>query len=324
MSILVVAEMREGELRNASLSAVSAAKALSALVGAPFDILLLGRGAVKTLPMLKNLGAATVLFSEAPAVAQYTAEAHGLAAAQLVRARGYKYALAAATSFGKDLMPRLAGLLNAGMVSEAVGFEKSGEALVYRRFLYAGNAVAKVAVDTPVAVLTVRETAFAAAEPSGPEANVVDAGVSVDPQTLHARFVEYRLTKSDRPSLTAAPVVVGAGRGVKDAAGLKLVEGLADALGAALGGTRAVVDEGLLPNDLQIGQTGRIVAPDLYIACGVSGAIQHVAGIKDAKVIVAVNKDPQAPIFEIADYGLVADLSQALPELTEKIRSLRS
>jgi len=324
MSILVIAELREGLLKTASLSAVAAGKALSELTGFPFDILALGKGAGAAAESLKNLGAATVLVSEAEAVADYLAEAHAAAAAELVRSRGYKTVLAAATTTGKDLMPRLAGLLDAGMVSDVTGFAREGDVIEYLRPMYAGNAVARVVVETPVAVLTVRETAFDAAKPGAFASAVEEVQVNVGEAAGKARFVEYRLTRSERPALTEAAFVVSAGRGVKDASGVRLIEKLADALGAALGASRAVVDEGLLPNDLQVGQTGKIVAPDLYIACGISGAIQHVAGMKDSKVIVAINKDEEAPIFEVADYGLVADLAKAVPELTEKIRDLRS
>ncbi len=324
MAILLIAEMREGEVRHATFPAVTAAKQLAELLGTEFDILLLGKGAQAGAEQLKDLGAANVLWSEAEAVAEYTAEAHAQAAADLVNEKGYTAVLAAATTTGKDLMPRLAGLLDAGMVSDAIGFEKGDEGIVYLRPMYAGNAIARVVIDTPIHCMTVRETAFDAATPGAGSAAVAEAPVNVDAGGLKAKFVEYQLTKSERPELTEAKVVVSAGRGVKDAEGVKLIEQLADALGAALGASRAVVDEGLLPNDLQVGQTGKIVAPDLYIACGISGAIQHVAGMKDAKVIVAINKDEEAPIFEVADYGLVDDLFKAVPKLIEKVQAARA
>jgi electron transfer flavoprotein alpha subunit len=317
MSVLVIAELRQGVLRSPTFPAISAGKALAAVLGSSFDILVLGQSAKGAAESLAGHGAATVYYNEAPALADYTAEAHASAAASLVREKGYKAALTAATSTGKDLMPRLAGLLGAGMVSDVIGFEAG----VYLRPMYAGNAIARLASDTPVTVLTARETAFDPSQPGGSSSAVSEAAVPAE--AGGAKFVGFQLTQSARPSLTEAAVVVSAGRGMKDAAGVQLVEQLADALNAALGASRAVVDEGLLPNDLQVGQTGKIVAPDLYIACGISGAIQHVAGMKDSKVIVAINKDEEAPIFEVADYGLVADAMKAIPELVAKIKAVR-
>jgi electron transfer flavoprotein alpha subunit len=320
MSILVIAELREGDVRHATYPAITAAKQLADVAKTDYDLLVLGTGAKAGADKLKDFGAKNVFWSEAPAVAAYTAEGHAAAAAALVTEKGYTAALAAATTTGKDLMPRLAGLLGAGMVSDVVCFD-AGPA--YVRPMYAGNALAKVAVDTPVATLTVRETAFDAAAPGGPAAAVTEFAVNVDPASLKSRFVGYQLSKSARPELTEAKSIVSAGRGVKDASGIALVEQLADLLGAAMGASRAVVDEGLVPNDLQVGQTGKIVAPDLYIACGISGAIQHVAGMKDAKTIVAINKDEEAPIFEVADYGLVGDLFKLLPGLIQKIKEAK-
>ncbi|MBE0617850.1 MAG: electron transfer flavoprotein subunit alpha/FixB family protein, partial [Proteobacteria bacterium] len=237
---------------------------------------------------------------------------------------GYTAALSPATTTGKDMMPRMAALLDAGMVSDVIAFEKGAAGTVYVRPMYAGNAEASVAVETPVHVLTVREAAFDAAAPGGVPAAVAEVPVAVEPASLKAKFVSYELTKSARPELTEAKAIVSVGRGVKDADGVKMVEQLADLLGAALGASRAVVDEGLLPNDLQVGQTGKIVAPDLYFALGISGAIQHVAGMKGSKVIVAINKDEEAPIFEVADYGLVDDVFKAVPKLVEKIKAAKA
>jgi len=321
MSILVIAELREGEVRHATYPALTAAKQLAEVVKTDYDVLVLGTGAKAGAEKLKDFGAKNVLWSEAAAVGAYTAEGHAAAAAPLVKEKGYTAVLAAATTTGKDLLPRLAGVLGAGMVSDVVCFDAGP---VFIRPMYAGNALAKVAVDTPVAVLTVRETAFDAAAPGGAAASVSELAVSVDAGSLKARFMGYQLSKSARPELTEAKAIVSAGRGVKDAAGIALVEQLADALGAALGASRAVVDEGLVPNDLQVGQTGKIVAPDLYIACGISGAIQHVAGMKDSKTIVAINKDEEAPIFEVADYGLVDDVFKVIPKLIEKIKAAKA
>ncbi len=318
MSILIVAELRDGEVRSSNYPVIAAAKALGAINGATYDILALGKGAVAAAEVLKGFGAANVFYSEADVVADYTAEAYAAATAAVAADKGAKVVMAAATTTGKDVMPRLAGLIGAGMVSDVIGFEADG----YLRPMYAGNAIGKIAVDTDVAVMTVRETAFDAAAAGG-DAAVSEVSFDVDAGSLKARFVEYKLTESGRPDLAEASIIVSGGRGVKDADGMKVVEELADLLGAAVGASRAVVDEGFVPNDLQVGQTGKIVAPDLYIACGISGALQHVAGIKDSKVIVAINKDEEAPIFEVADYGLVADMHKVLPELIEKIKAAK-
>ncbi|PLX44634.1 MAG: electron transfer flavoprotein subunit alpha [Deltaproteobacteria bacterium] len=312
MSTLVIAESRQGDLRAATYNTIAAAKAK----GGDFDILLLGSGSAAGADSLKEFGAGTVYYSEADAVAEYTAESYAKTAAALVGEKGYTAVMMGATTTGKDMIPRLGGLLGAGMVSDVIGFDGAN----YLRPMFAGNAIATIEVNTPVAVMTVRETAFDAAAPSGGASAVAEAAAVGDDR---AKFIEYRLTESSRPDLGAASIIVSAGRGVKDAEGVKQVEALADLLGAAVGASRAVVDEGLLPNDLQVGQTGKIVAPDLYIACGISGAIQHVAGMKDSKVIVAINKDEEAPIFEVADYGLVADFAKAVPEFMEKVKALK-
>ncbi|NTU60186.1 MAG: electron transfer flavoprotein subunit alpha/FixB family protein [Deltaproteobacteria bacterium] len=321
MSIAVIAELREGEVRHATLPAITAARQLAEVTKTGYDLILMGTGAKAGAEKLKDYGAANVLWSEAAALASYTAEGYAAAVAALVAEKGYTVVLAPATTTGKDMQPRLAGLLGAGMVSDVVCFDQGPS---YVRPMYAGNALAKVAVDTPVHVITIREAAYDVAAPTGGSANVAEFACAVDAGSLKARFVEYQLSKSARPELAEAKIIVSAGRGVKDAAGVQLIEQLADAFGAALGASRAVVDEGLVPNDLQVGQTGKIVAPDLYIACGISGAIQHVAGMKDAKVIVAINKDEEAPIFEVADYGLVGDLFQAVPKLIEKVKEAKA
>jgi electron transfer flavoprotein alpha subunit len=321
MSILVIAEIREGVLRPATYAAVAAGQSLAEQTGLGMDLLLLGKGAKSAAEASLGQGG-SVYVSEAGAVAEYTAEGHAAAAAQLVQEKGYTFVLTPATTTGKDLMPRLAGLLDAGMVSDVIRFEKGEDGVVYTRPMYAGNADAKVVVDTAIQTCTVRETAFDAVAPAAGSAT--ELAVELDPASLKAKFVSFNLTQSARPELTEAKVVVSAGRGTKDAEGVKLIEQLADTLGAALGASRAVVDEGLAPNDLQVGQTGKIVAPDLYIACGISGAIQHAAGIKDSKVIVAINKDEEAPIFEVADYGLVDDLFKAVPKLIEKIQAAKA
>jgi electron transfer flavoprotein alpha subunit len=253
----------------------------------------------------------------------YLAVASAPAIAELMKEKGFSYALAPASTFGKDLMPRVAGILDAPMASDIEGLSKGEEGLLIKRSMYAGNAVATVVLLGEPKLMTVRQTAFDAAREEG-NAPVEKLDISVDKDSLKTAFVTMKATESERPELTEARVVVSGGRGVKSAENFKLIEDLADLLDAAIGTSRAAVDAGWAPNDWQVGQTGKIVAPELYIAVGISGAIQHLAGMKDSKVIVAINKDEEAPIFQMADYGLVADLFKVVPELLEELKKLKA
>jgi electron transfer flavoprotein alpha subunit len=210
------------------------------------------------------------------------------------------------------------------MASDVAGISKEGAEIRFLRPIYAGNANATVAVDTPVKVVAVRATAFEAAKPAGAPSEVRKVAVNLDAASQKMKFVAYKATESTRPELADARVVVSGGRGLKGPENFKLIEGVADVLGGAVGATRAIVDAGWVPNDLQVGQTGKVVAPELYIAVGLSGAIQHLAGMKDSKVIVAINKDEEAPIFKVADYGLVEDLFKAVPELIEALKKAKA
>jgi electron transfer flavoprotein alpha subunit len=222
---------------------------------------------------------------------------------------------------GKDLFPRLAARLGAPMASEITSI---GDDHTFVRPMYAGNAMATVELDGPIKVLTVRGTAFDAAKPGDSAAPVEKQDAEIDAAALKMEFVSFNATKSDRPQLTEARIIVSGGRGLKSGENFKTVlEPLVDEMGAAMGASRAAVDAGFVPNDLQVGQTGKVVAPELYIAVGISGAIQHLAGMKDSKVICAINKDEEAPIFAVADYGLVADLFKAVPEMAEEIKKLK-
>ena len=317
--ILVLAEQQGGKLTRATLSAVTAARQLAQIVGGGFDIAVVGTGLDPLAAQLSAYGAGAVLALEHEALAGYTAQAYAQAFAGAAQATGAKFVVAAATGVGKDTTPRVAARLGAGMASDVVGLFAHGGGVAYKRPMWAGNVIGAVQIETGVQVFTVRPTEFPAAEPSGGASPVEKGAASVDVASLRMKYVGLDKVESSRPELTDASVVVSGGRGLKEAANFKLVERLADTLGGAVGASRAVVDAGWVPNDWQVGQTGKVVAPKLYIAVGISGAIQHLAGMKGSKTIVAINKDAEAPIFQVADYGLVADLFAAAPELTEKL-----
>ena len=316
-NVLVVAEQSGGHARKATLHAISAGRALAQRTGGQLHLALLGKGVT---PLAKELEAygATVHLADAPALEHYLAETFAPVVAAIAKACQAVYVGAAATAFGKDLVPRVAAQLGAACATEVLGFGGSGAQVTFQRPMWAGNVLAEVELATPVKCFTVRATEFPAAQKQGTGSTAAVA-VNVDPAASKTRFVEFKEVKSARPDLTEARVVVAGGRGTKG--DFKELEGLADDLNAALGASRAAVDAGWVPNDWQVGQTGKVVAPELYIAAGISGAIQHLAGMKGSRVIVAINKDPEAPIFQLADYGLVADLFKAIPELRAKIKA---
>ena len=308
MAILVIAEHDGSALKSGTLNAITAATQ----IGADVTVLVAAdSSAAVAAEAAKVSGVARVLAADAPHYGQPTAE--NVAALVLSVAGDYSHVLAPATNFGKNFMPRVAARLDVAQISE-ISAVVSPDTFV--RPIYAGNALATVQSKDAIKVITVRATAFepAAAGGSAPIealAAVADSG--------HSAVTGRNLTKSERPELAAARVIVSGGRGMGNGENFKLLEALADKLGAAVGASRAAVDAGFVPNDYQVGQTGKVVAPELYVAVGISGAIQHLAGMKDSKVIVAINKDAEAPIFQVADYGLVADLFQAVPELTAEL-----
>ncbi|MBI3149368.1 MAG: electron transfer flavoprotein subunit alpha/FixB family protein [Betaproteobacteria bacterium] len=308
MSILVIAEHDGAHLKGATLNTVTAALQL----GAEVHVLVAGSnasGAAQAAAAVQ--GVTKVLHADAPQLAGMLAE--NVAALILGVARDYSHLLFPSTAAGKNVAPRVAALLDVAQISDIT---KVVSADTFVRPIYAGNAFATVQSADPIKVITVRGTAFDAAK-SGGAATVEH--LAATPDSGSSRLVSQELTKSSRPELTAARIVVSGGRGMGNGENFKLLEALADKLNAAIGASRAAVDAGFVPNDYQVGQTGKIVAPELYIAVGISGAIQHLAGMKDSKVIVAINKDAEAPIFQIADYGLVADLFEAVPQLTQQL-----
>lgn len=312
MTVLVIAEHDNAGLKGATLSLVAAAKKLSDTV----DILVAGTGCgAAGEAAAKVAGVTKVRVTDDAKLAHFEAEALGHAVAAAVKTGGYTHVLFAAWSSGKAAMPRAAVELAAPAVSEVTDVVSAD---TFRRFIYAGGVLATVKVTGSPVLMTVRPTAFEPVASEGGSAAVESFAVTFD-GIRQFDFVNLTQTKSDRPDLVSAKRIVAAGRGVLDEAGFAAVEKLADVIGAAVGSTRALVDQQIAPSETQVGQTGKIVAPELYFAFGISGAIQHIAGMKDSKVIVAVNNDAEAPIFEMCDYGLVADANTVVKELTEKL-----
>ncbi len=320
-NVLVVAELAEGKVRKATLSSIAFARTAASALGGSFDILVIGQGASGAAPELAAFGAGKLHAADITSVAGYVCEHFAPTVAEI--AKNYGVVVATATAFGKDLMPRVAARLGAGYAADISAVSLQEGALVYKRPMFAGNAYGYARIPTAIQTVTVRQSEFAAAPPSGGASPVQN--VPAQPPSTGAdriEFVAFDQVKSARPELTDARVIVSGGRGVKDKFEQTLGP-LADLLGAAIGATRAACDAGYAAPDIQVGQTGKIVAPQLYMAFGISGAIQHLAGMKGSKVIVAVNKDPEAPIFQVADYGLVGDLFQATPEIIERIKAAK-
>ena len=309
MSVLVIAEHDGARLKPGFLNTVAAAKK----IGGDIAVLIAGHQAgAAAAAAAKAEGVSKVLHADAPQYANPTAE--NLAALIVPLAKSYTHVLAAASGFGKNFMPRVAALLDVAQISDISGVESAD---TFVRPIYAGNALATVQSQDPIKVVTVRITAFDPVAESGGSGSVENLAAVPDPGLTTVQGQE--LTKSARPELTAARIIVSGGRGMGSGDNFKILEALADKLNAAVGASRAAVDSGFVPNDYQVGQTGKIVAPELYIAVGISGAIQHLAGMKDSKTIIAINKDEEAPIFQVADVGLVGDLFKIVPELTAKL-----
>jgi electron transfer flavoprotein alpha subunit len=308
MAALVIAEHDNASLKGSTLNTVTAA----AQCGGDVHILIAGHNCGAAAEAASKVaGVSKVLVADAAQFADGLAE--NVAEQALALANAYSHILAPATAYGKNILPRVAAKLDVGQISEITKVDSPD---TFERPIYAGNAIATVQSTDPVKVITVRTTGFDAAATGGSAAveNVTPVGDSGK-----SAFVSREVAKSDRPELTAAKVIVSGGRGMGSGENFKILEPLADRLGAAMGASRAAVDAGFVPNDWQVGQTGKIVAPQLYIAVGISGAIQHLAGMKDSKTIVAINKDPEAPIFSVADYGIVGDLFEIVPQLVKEL-----
>jgi electron transfer flavoprotein alpha subunit len=310
MSILVIAEHDNSSLKQATLSVIAAAKA----IGGNIDVLVAGEnvGAIAEAAA-KADGVNKVLVADNAVYGHFLGE--NLSQLIVELAEGYTHILAAAGSTGKDTMPRVAALLDVAQISDIIRVEASD---TFVRPIYAGNAIATIKSSDSVKVITVRPTGFDPVAAEGGSASVEQLDVVKDAGL--STFVSEQKAKSDRPDLASAGIVISGGRGMQNGENFKMLEQIADLMGAAVGASRAAVDAGFVPNDMQVGQTGKIVAPQLYVAVGISGAIQHLAGMSDSKVIVAINKDEEAPIFQVADYGLVADLFEAIPQLEEELK----
>ena len=312
MAVLVLAEHDGAKLKDATRNTIAAAAKLNAEV----HVLVAGSGCRAAAEAAAKVeGIAQVKLADDPRYAHAMAETLAPLAAGL--ATGYTALLAPATTFGKNVLPRVAALLDVQQISDIVAIV---DAHTFVRPIYAGNAMATVKSADAIKVVTVRTTAFDPAPPQGGSGTIEPVAAAADPGL--ASFVGHELSKLERPELTSAKIIISGGRGMQNGDNFKILESVADKLGAAVGASRAAVDAGFVPNDFQVGQTGKIVAPELYLAVGISGAIQHLAGMKDSKVIAAINKDEEAPIFQIADYGLVADLFKAVPEFDAELAKL--
>ena len=310
MTVLVIAEHDHGTLKGATLNTVAAAQK----IGGDIHVLVAGHNADDAAKSAAQIpGVAKVLNAEAPQLGEFLAE--NISALVVSIAKSYSHILAPATSNGKDVVPRIAALLDVQQISEITAVESPD---TFVRPIYAGNALATVKSKDPIKLITVRTTGFDAVAKTGGNAPVETLAAPADSGL--SSFVSREVSKSERPELTSAKIVVSGGRGMGSGENFKILEPLADKLNAAMGASRAAVDAGFVPNDWQVGQTGKIVAPDLYVAIGISGAIQHLAGMKDSRVIVAINKDEEAPIFQVADYGIVGDLFKLVPELVEELK----
>ncbi len=317
--VLIVAENYEGQLKGSTFNATSAAQEINNVSGGgSYCYVVLGADASAHASKLAGYGAEAVYVVESGDTARYTAQGWAPAVVAVAKEVGATHVVMSATTQGKDLLPRVAAMLDAGMAADVLSVQAGDSGITYRRPMWAGNIIATVEVSTAVHVISVRPTEFAEAQASGGSSNIQNFGCPDGENKT--RLVEFAASGGERPDLGEAKIVVSGGRGLKDKESFwAVVTPLADKLGAAIGATRAAVDSGFAPNDLQVGQTGRVVAPDLYFAVAISGAIQHLAGMTNSKCIVAINKDPDAPIFQVADYGLVADAFTTIPEICEKL-----
>jgi len=318
-NVLTFIEYSDSALRGSALSAIAAGRQLAEKHGGEVVALLVGKGAKAAAAEAQKVAKKVVVVDDAR-LEHGLAETYAPIFARVAKEQGATAVVAVADNLGKDLLPRVAALLDAGMASDVSAIVSKD---TFKRPILAGNAIATVQIGTPIVVITARQSEFRPVVPGAPEGQVIEAAAG-DIDARGAEFVGIHVTRSARPELTDAKIIVSGGRGMKSAENFKFVEELADTMGAAVGASRAATDAGFAPADYQVGQTGKVVAPDLYWAIAISGAIQHLAGMKGSKTIVCLNKDPEAPIFQVADYGLVADWTKALPEIVDAIKKLKA
>jgi len=322
-NVLVIAQIIDGEVKKATNCTVTFASQIAGHIGGSYSILAIGNDLSGQSDALASLGGEKVYLAQGENLDNALAEQWTPIIEKVVKDGGFQVVVSPASSTGKDVLPRVACRMDAGMASEVVAVEFNDGKLTYTRPMFAGNVNGYAQIDTPVEFLTIRPTEFDAKEPVGEKSAVENVDLPASSDALgRIEFLGFEKAESARPDLAEAGVVVSGGRGMKSKENFKLIEDLADLMGGAVGATRAAVDAGFIHNDFQVGQTGKIVAPDLYFAVGLSGALQHVAGMKSSNVIVAVNKDEEAPIFQVADYGIVGDLFKVLPELVEEIKKV--
>lgn len=319
-NVLVFLEHAEGHLRSASFPAITFGQQAAAQHGGQLYLLLVGPHAKAAAAVAAKYGAAGVIAVEEAGLEHILAETYAPVIAKIAKEKNAQVVAAAATNVGKDLLPRVAAALEAGMASDVIAVVGPR---TFKRPAQAGNIIATVEVTTPIVVAAVRQTAFPPAAEIA-DSSPIETAAAGPLDALGASFVSVSTTKSERPELTEAKIIITGGRGMKEGANFKILEELADLLGGAMGASRAATDAGMVPSDLQVGQTGKVVAPNLYVAVAVSGAIQHLAGMKGSKVIVAINKDPEAPIFQVADYGLVSTWEKAMPEFVAEVKKLQA
>jgi electron transfer flavoprotein alpha subunit len=322
-NVLVIAQILDGEVKKSTNCAVTFASQVASFLGGTYSIMALGDDLSTQGDVLSKLGGDKVLLAEGDGLGQDLPERWAPIIEQVVKAGGYQVVVSPSTSTGKDVLPRLSEKLQAGMASDVVEVAHEDGKLTYTRPMFAGNVNGMVQIATDIEILTVRQTEFEAFEPVDAASPIekVEVGAAEDVMSK-MEYKGFEKSVTERPDLAEAGIVVTGGRGLKSQENFKLCEDLADLLGGAVGATRAAVDAGFIHNDFQVGQTGKIVAPDLYIALGLSGALQHVAGMKSSKTIVAINKDEEAPIFQVSDYGMVADLFKVVPDLMEEIKKV--
>jgi len=322
--VLVFAEQREGNMRKSALECLNVASQISGDVGGSISAAVVGKGVSGLADKLGKCGASKVYVAEGDALENYSPEGYAKAMEAIIKQADPAVVIAAHTAMGRDLMPRVAAKIGTGLLPDCTEIRTEGGQVIAKRPVFSGKAYIEAKVTGPVQMLTVRPNTYPPADEGGGSAEVVNVDASVDTGSLRAVIKEIQKVESTRPELTEAEIIVSGGRGMKSAENFKILEELADALGAAVGASRAAVDSGYADQAMQVGQTGKVVNPTLYIACGISGAIQHLAGMRTSKVIVAINKDPEAPIFQIADYGIVDDLFKVVPKLTEEVKKLKA